>query len=359
MSRNQPDVIIVGAGVVGLFSALELSDAGLRVRVIERGEVGQEASWAGGGILSPLHPWLYPEPVLELSRWAQTAYSIISKRLKLETGIDPEWARTGLLILEPESIKAASAWREQSADQIEILSSENISQQYPGLFSTGPGIILPEVAQIRSPRLLKSLACLLKAKRVQIDTHTPVEKILVENNKVRGVMTRQGAIAADCVVVATGAWGDEISPQPLRVPPVKGQMLLYAPSALSLTVIALQRDVYLIPRRDGRILVGSSVEDCGYDKTPTSDVRKRLRAQAERLLPGLSQVPLEHHWAGLRPGRSDLVPYVCEYPGIEGLFANIGHSRHGLLTAPASARLLADIMTGRSPMLDPVPYQIN
>lgn len=359
MTRKQPDVIVVGAGIVGLLTAWRLSDAGLRVRVVEKGQVGEEASWAGGGILSPLHPWLYPEPVLALARWSQTRYQDIASQLHAETGIDPEWIRSGLLILEPHSITAAQAWAQRDSEPIEVLGSDALSVRFPGIPSTESGVLLPNVAQIRNPRLLKALAAMLVCRDVELQTNTVVESIEMAEGQVRGVMTTRGRMQAARIIVSAGAWSGKLSPLELAIEPVKGQMLMYPVLDRPPTVMLLKDDVYLIPRRDGRVLVGSSVEYCGFDKTSSAEVCDRLKAQAEQLWPALIGVPVEKQWTGLRPGHPDLAPLIGSYPDVQGLYINTGHSRHGLLTAVASSQLLSNIILGQQPILEPGPYALS
>jgi glycine oxidase len=358
MNARHPDVIVIGAGVIGLFSAWELADAGLKVLVIERGEPGREASWAGGGILSPLHPWRYPEPVLALSRWSQIAYSRIARKLSEQTGIDPEWTQSRLLILDPVSMTDARVWAQREHAACEILAGSELPRRFPGVGPATTAILLPAVAQVRNPRLLKALAALLRDKGVEILTNSPVERIEVDGRRVNGVRTSREVIGTGRVVLAAGAWSGGLAPS-LPVRPVKGQMLLYAPGTLALPAVVLREDSYLIPRRDGRILAGSSVEDCGFDKTPTAEVRQRLEQAARAMFPALAGARLEAHWAGLRPGSPAGVPFICEYPGISGLYLNTGHFRYGLLTAPASARLLADLVLNREPLIDPAAYGLS
>ena len=358
-AQQHPDVIVIGAGVVGLFTAWELADAGLKVLIIDRAVPGREASWAGGGILSPLHPWQYPEAVLALSRLSQATYPDIARQLTDRTGIDPEYTQNGLLILEPASVVAAKAWSRQASVAIEALFEPEIRQRYPGITPAEQAVLLPSVAQIRNPRLLKALIALLQKMGVEFLEGTSVECITNERERVCGVRLAQGSLSAGRVVVSAGAWSADIVPFELSVHPVKGQMLLYSSLATPLSVMALRDDIYLIPRRDGRILVGSSVENLGYDKTPTEAIKQRLAEKAQEIFPALAESRLEAHWAGLRPGSPDGIPFICECPGIEGLYLNTGHFRHGLLTAPASARLLTDLVLKRQALVDPGSYRWN
>ena len=143
----------------------------------------------------------------------------------------------------------------------------------------------------------------------------------------------------------------------LPVKPVRGQMILYRAEPGVVQRIVLSQDRYVIPRRDGRILVGSTVEDVGFEKATTRAAMQELEAEARRIIPALANYPIEHHWAGLRPGSPHDIPYIMQHPRISGLFVNTGHFRNGVVLGPASARLLADILLQREPILDPLLYR--
>lgn len=349
------DVIVVGAGVIGLLTALELAEAGLKVQVIERGQPGREASWAGGGILSTLPPWQYPQAVLALSEWSQAAYPLLCERLRSATGIDPEWTAGGLLVQAPE-LPAAQNWAIQRAVAMECLDQDQQSRRYPGIAADPSAILLADVAQVRSPRLLQALIAYLGKLGVDLKTNRPVTRLMLHRNKVVGIETPVEQLPAAAVVICAGAWSAGLTPFPLSVEPVKGQMLLYAGVPERLPVMLLRGETYLIPRRDGQVLAGSSVERTGFDKTPSEAVRERLHSEAIRLFPALRDARLECHWAGLRPSSTEGIPYIGCHREWEGLYLNTGHYRHGLLTAPSSARLLADIVLGKTPILNQNDY---
>lgn len=360
MTKELPDVIVIGAGVIGLFTAWELANAGLKVQLVERGLVGREASWAGGGILSPLHPWLYPEPVLALADLSQAAYPTICQQLAADTGIDPGWVSSGLLIQEPHSVEPARDWAVRRTYPMEVLDVAEQSARFPALPAIGQALWLASVAQVRNPRLVKALAAMLVAKGVTLHQDQPVQSILVDAGRVRGVRTFSGQdMPSAQVVLAAGAWSAQLLPDLLRIRPVKGQMLLYSTASAGLPVIALRDETYLIPRGDGHILVGSSMEEAGYDKTPSAAIERQLHAAACVIFPALSGAHLVTSWAGLRPASPDGIPIVAEVPGIAGLFVNTGHFRHGLLTAPASARLLADVLLRREPGVNASDYALD
>jgi len=186
-----------------------------------------------------------------------------------------------------------------------------------------------------------------------------VKGLVLGENTVHGVLTEQGEINAERVVIAGGAWSAlllESVGMNLPVKPVRGQMILYRAEPGVVQRIVLSRDRYVIPRRDGRILVGSTLEDVGFDKGTTRAAMQELEAEAIRLIPALANYRIEHHWAGLRPGSPQGIPYILQHPRMAGLFVNTGHFRNGVVLGPASARLLVDIMLKREPILDPVPY---
>lgn len=356
------DVVIIGGGVIGLLTAAELVAAGRRVTLLERGETGRESSWAGGGILSPLYPWRYPDPVTELARWSQAHYPLLAADVTTATGIDPEWTQNGLLLMAGDDTAQALAWADRFGYRLETVVADRLPDYEPVLASqTRPGLWMPDVAQIRNPRLVKALRLKLAAQGVVFRERCEVTAITAQDDRVSGVQTPAGRIVAERVVVTAGAWsGHLLAALGTEVPiePVKGQMLLIRARPGLLSRIVLDDGHYLIPRRDGRVLVGSTMERSGYDKGTTEAARQELLAAAFELVPALRDYPLERQWAGLRPGSPDGIPYIGEYPAVKGLYLNSGHFRNGVVMAPASARLLADLLLGRPPILDPAPYSL-
>ncbi len=350
--------VIVGAGIAGMLTARELNRSGFAVTVVERNVAGREASWAGGGILSPLYPWRYPEPVTALARWSQAHYLPLAEELAAATGIDSEWTQSGMLLLAETDVEQAFAWASRFAYRLEALSAAQLHEREP-LLAAQPGLWMPDVAQIRNPRLVKALRRQLASGGVVFHEQCEVSGIDVSAGRVTALRTSAGLLPAAQVVVTAGAWSGRLLESlgrhvPIR--PVKGQMLLIRARPGLLSRIVLEPGHYLIPRRDGRVLVGSTMEDAGYDKQTTQAARDELLETAFRLVPALRDYPVERHWAGLRPASPDGVPYIGAHPEVAGLFVNSGQFRNGVVMAPASARLLADLMSGRPPILDPLPY---
>lgn len=358
---KQQQVVIVGGGVIGLLTAFNLASAGQQVVLLERSNVGQESSWAGGGIVSPLYPWRYSPAVTALAHWSQDFYPQLAERLFATTGVDPEVHTTGLYWLDLDDEAEALAWarREQRP-----LSAVDISVAHDAVPVLGGGfsraIYMADVANVRNPRLVKSLKAALSAlPAVTIHEHCEVSGFIREGERVLGVQTSLGEIRGDQVVLAAGAWSGELLKSldlALPVEPVKGQMILYKCASDFLSCMVLAKGRYAIPRRDGHILIGSTLEHEGFDKTPTSSALESLKASAIELIPALAQAEVVGHWAGLRPGSPEGIPYIGPVPGLEGLWLNCGHYRNGLVLAPASCQLFTDLMLGREPIIDPAPY---
>ncbi len=362
------DFLIIGGGVIGLLTARELRLAGADVVVLERGEPARESSWAGGGIVSPLYPWRYPAPVTALAAASQARYPALCAALREATGLDPELEPSGLLVEAPGEEVVAAAWAARHGARLEAVARGEIAALEPGLASPPAGALwLPDVAHVRNPRFTKALRADLAGRGVPILADRPVAGFATAGaaagtTRVAAVETPQGRIAAGAVVVCAGAWsGDLVAPLGARpdVRPVKGQMILFRGPPGTVRTVHLAEDRYAIPRRDGRVLFGSTLEETGYDKATTAQAREELWRIATARFPALAACPVEAHWAGLRPGSPDGVPYVGRHPAVANLFVNAGHFRNGIVLGPASAVLLADLALGRTPSLDPAPYALD
>lgn len=346
--RQVNDVIIAGAGVIGLTAAWWLRARGLGVTLLDAGEPGREASWAGGGILWPLYPWRYPDSVRALAARGAELYPDLCRQLADATGIDPEWRRTGLVILDSAERDAAAAWADANGWRCEHLSPRALRTDLPEVPAGAGGVLLPEVAQVRNPRLCRALAEALRADSgARLLAHSPARGVAVTGDgRFAGFRTDAGVIAGGAGVLAAGAWNDGPA-SGLGLPevhPVKGQMLLLAGAPGALPHILLRRGRYAIPRADGRVLVGSTVETVGYDREPTAAARAELLTAAAAMCPTLAELEVEAHWAGLRPATADGEPHVGAVANVPGLFASIGHFRNGLASAPAAAERIAALI---------------
>lgn len=331
-------VVVIGAGAVGCLTALELARRGWRVTLAERGALGREASWAGGGILFPLLPWKYLEPVNRLALAGAAQYPALCAELHETTGIDPEYQACGMLALADYGGTAAVQWCRAHGVAAQL--------QQDALW-------LPQVGQVRNPRLLQALRVRLLAVGVRVMEHAELAPLRTAGGRLtQWEMTDGSRIEADAFVLTAGAWSRQLlGPHALELQhkPMRGQMLLYRLPAPVLTHILYHEDFYLIQRRDGFLLAGSTVEDVGFDKSTTAEVATRLHAHALALLPALrDQAPLRH-WSGLRPGAPDNLPVIARHPAFDNLYLNTGHFRYGVTMAPASAEILARLVCAEPP----------
>ncbi|MCC5883426.1 MAG: glycine oxidase ThiO [Halomonas sp.] len=361
------DFVIIGGGVIGMLSACQLAEAGHGVTLVERGRCGQEASWAGGGIVSPLYPWRYSEPVSRLAQGAGQCYAELAATLMDSTGIDIEYRQKGLLYLRVDDAERACGWAQRQGWPLEQVDADFLYAKEPWLCEgLSDGLWMPSLGSVRNPRLCRALrARLAMLPNVTLMEDAPVERLVIERGRVVSVVTAQGRVDAGRVVLCGGAWSGVLLAEhdiALPVRPVKGQMMLFATPPMPggrqlLERVVLADGRYLIPRSDGRVLVGSTLEQADFDKRTTEEARESLWRSAVAMLPALAECQVEHHWAGLRPGAPDGIPFIGAVPGIEGLYVNAGHYRNGLVLAPAATRLLVDLLLERETTFDPAPYR--
>ncbi|TSA48934.1 MAG: glycine oxidase ThiO [Nitrosomonadales bacterium] len=337
------EVLIVGAGAVGCLTAMTLAQRGLQVTLVERGALGAESSWAGGGILFPLLPWNYGEPVNRLALAGAARYPQLAEQLCADTGIDPEYRPCGMQVLPSFECDKALAW----CAQHDVVAQLDESQS----------LWLPQVAQVRNPRLLQAL-------RAWLDGHGVALREGVEMTPVAGKTRQLGAwrstagelFEAGHYVITAGAWSRQLLGEHalrLDVRPMRGQMLLYRIPPERLPHLVYHEDFYLIPRADGHVLAGSTVEDVGFDKSTTPAAMAELQRKAAAILPELAGMQPIKQWSGLRPGSPDNVPVIARHPQFDNLWLNAGHFRYGVTMAPASAEILAGLMLGG--VLDALP----
>ena len=330
-------VLVVGGGIVGCLTAMQLRKQGYAVTVVERNiiaaQTSGEASWAGAGLAFPLLPWFYQDIVNELALAGARAYPQVSAELLAETGIDSECIRSGMLIQPPFDLEQALTWcrRFDMAAQME-----------------GEHLLLPEVMQIRNPRLLQALKAWLIKHGVQLREQTQLLPLQETASPLHRWQTTTGEVLhADKFVVTSGAWSFELLKQTaltLDIKPMRGQMLLYQMAPDVLPHILYRDGFYMLQRRDGYILAGSSLEDVGFDPGTTDSMREEMQAKAEALLPALRGQPIVKHWSGLRPGTPHNIPTIGRHPQIENLYLNTGHFRYGVTMAPECARRIVNLM---------------
>ncbi len=320
------DCLIIGGGVIGMMSARALAMSGAMVTLIDQRTCGKESSWAGGGIISPLYPWMYSDMVNDLSMASQAVYEELCATLFADTGIDTEYIRSGLLMMDEYDRYEAIDWM-----AVHKVNAEKHPQ----------GALFTLVAQVRNPRLLKALKSDILKRGVEIVEFSKVEELIVEKDKVLGVKTEHKNYYGDNSIICGGAWSSALLDIKNEVYPVKGQMIVIKSKPGVLEHIVLDKGRYLIPRKDGRILIGSTTENVGFDRSLNKQVGVELLEFASSRFTALRGASIEHHWSGFRPASKSGV-MIKKYEKLEGLYLNTGHLRNGLNMAPESAeRLLA------------------
>lgn len=370
-TNAKPEVVIIGAGVIGLSTALKLLEKGARVTLLEREHVGCESSWAGAGILSPIYPWDYSEAVTRLTQYSAKQFPQWVQALQQATGIDPEYHQSGMHSLPPINIARVIQWcarhnvvaRRLPFSIIELNGggeTANRARNTTHDENQAEAVFLPDIAQIRNPRLLRALQRRVIQLGGQIIENCSAHDWVVSNHTVRSVHTSRGSITADYYIVAAGAWSKTVLGRhalKLDIHPVKGQMLLFKFDTPPLATIVVRDGLYLIPRRDGHVLAGSSLEDSGFDKRITATVRQRLLTFAQTILPQLRDMPVLRHWSGLRPGSPLNIPTIGKHPELSNLYLNSGHFRYGVTMAPASAEILVNEIVQATQPIDISPYR--
>ena len=360
-------VVVVGGGIVGCMTAMELVARGCKVTIVERNKIASQASgessWAGAGILFPLLPWMYSDQVNALTSFGALAYVEICQRLQLETGIDSNLATSGMLLLPHFDIPAAFSWCEKNKLPFQPVKASAFDVQS---LSGEDALWLPSVAQIRPPYLMLALRAWLEQNNVTLLEHTELVPLKTTPElhapELHEWQTLNGEILkADQFIVTSGAWSFDLlkeTTEKLKIKPMRGQILLYQPKN-NLQQIVYREGFYMVPRRDGYLLAGSTLEDVGFDSTTTEAVRDEISTKAEAIMPMLKGLPIIKHWSGLRPGTPDNLPTISAHPQIKNLYLNTGHFRYGLTMAPASAKLVAALVCGEKPWIDPSPFSLS
>lgn len=368
MSAARPEVLVVGGGLVGLSIADCCARAGLSVEILERERAGARASWAGAGMLM-CRPW--PKPPEGESDYHDLVFESIklheawAARLLEETGIDVGFVRCGALELigagraapaNDENIRRLLEGCAQRGIPAERITSAQARALEPktALSAYAEALHFPSDAQVRNNRLGRALAVSCRQQGVQIREGQNVSDLWMESGGVRGVQMQDGSrIAGSKVVLAAGAWTSQIPslvkavPRAARIEPVRGQILCYrAPQGLCRRLLTAGH-LYLVPRPDGVILAGSTMERVGFSTVTTPEGLAALKAFAESLLPDLKGIEPLMGWADVRPGLKGPHPLVGPVPGVDGLFVAAGHYRSGITLAPITGILVAEMIAGK------------
>jgi glycine oxidase len=345
------DILIIGGGVIGLTTAYFLAREGAQVEIVDKGDFGQEASWAGAGILPPGNPTLARTPFDKLRAHSAALFPSLSAELRERTGIDNGYLRCGGLELAGrEGEAAANEWRSE-AIAFQELDEQQLRQREPALApGLAPAFYLPDMAQLRNPRHLRAIVAGCQHLGVRLRPGCPAHDFEKQGSRIIGVRSEQGALRAGRYLLSAGAWSEGLlEPLGIRagIHPVRGQIALLHSGRPLFGHLLLWGAHYLVPRADGRILVGSTEEDAGFDKRTTAGAIAELLALGCKLVPALADAAVERCWAGLRPGSPDGLPYLGAVPGSDNLFIAAGHFRAGIQLSPATGLVLKELLLGQ------------
>lgn len=347
------DVLILGGGVIGLTTAYYLARDGAKVAVVDKGDFGQEASWAGAGILPPGNSQLARSPFDRLRAYSVELYPALSKELAERTRIDNGYLPCGgLELLGPTDEAAEEEWRGEGIP-FTMLDEHALHELEPALAAgLGGACHLPTLAQVRNPRHLKALVAGCRAAGVTLHAGRPIHGFERRGERIVTALSVAGDLHADRYLLATGAWTEpllEALGWRSGIRPVRGQIALLNTGVPLFRRVIMHGSRYLVPRPDSRVLVGSTEENVGYDKRTTAEAIHDLLELATKLVPALGQAGVERTWAGLRPGSPDGLPVLGPVPGLVNLFVAAGHFRAGLQLAPGTGSVMKDLLLGRKP----------
>jgi glycine oxidase len=368
LSRNHADVIIIGGGIIGCNIAYDLAKRNVKSLVIDKASaVGTEASWAGAGILTS-HASTH-EPYPTLCRASLALYPTLAEELRAETQIDIELIQSGTLSVffnpaEAAGLIGLADRRVKRGFSTEVLTAEQAWQLEPALSKSITGAVLfPEDAQVRNPKMVTALAKAAAKLGAEFQVGNPVTDFIRVSEDgaehVVGVVVNGETYYADTFVIAAGCWTGTLTAQldvPIQVEPAKGQIVLVEtmPPLFERTIDGL--GIYIVPRADGKILLGATVEFVGYDKTATVDGAKQMIDAGIAIAPELAQSTFVQTWVGLRPyaKKGPLLGYL---PGYDNVVLASGHFKNGILLAPITGQLIAELITTGQPSLSLEPFQ--
>ncbi|HEV2884741.1 MAG TPA: glycine oxidase ThiO [Pyrinomonadaceae bacterium] len=353
------DAVVIGGGVIGLAVARALATRGLRkIIVVERATLGAESSSAAAGMLAPQAEADSPDDFFYLTCQSRDLYPSFAAELSDETGIDVELDTTGTLYLAFDEQDAAKLqerleWQSSAGLACELLSTEEARQLEPSISKdVWMALKFPNDTQVENRRLISALAAANERMGVLLAKGTKVNSLQSKRGRLYGVETSRGFISTENVVIAGGAWSSDLTlnDQPpsdkalpgLRIEPVRGQMICFEANPQVVRHVIYSHGGYIVPRRDGRLLAGSTTEYAGFDRRVTAGGMQSISSAALEICPAIGSLPLSDSWAGLRPRAADGLPVLGPCAEIAGVFYATGHYRNGILLAPLTANLLAE-----------------
>jgi glycine oxidase len=355
-----PDVIVIGAGAIGTSIGYQLAKAGIKVMIFDRGQVGREATGASAGMIMAHHDRDTPEPFAALSRESARLFAALAEELMDRTGLDIGYRRIGQLQLafdevEEHELRAKRAWEVERGLIVPWLDRGSALDLEPALNPTiRAGIYHADDHQVLPLAFAQALARAAADLGAVVREGAAIDRLLVEGDRVVGVALGGETVRADEVVIANGAWAAGWSTalgMAIPVRPVRGQIVALRTRATALRHMISAADGYALARPDGSAIVGTTVEEVGFDSRPTAAGIVRLLERALRFAPRLAEATFTGAWAGLRPGTPDGMPLIGRVAPWHGVTLAAGHFRNGILLAPITGELVADLLARRRPRL--------
>ena len=374
-SEKTFDAAIIGGGVIGCATAWRLAQAGLRAVIIERGKPGREASYAAGGMLAPFAEADEHSHFLELSIASRALYPEFSLELREAVGIDVEYRTEGTLYLsltraDDEELERRWEWQRTAGLKITRLDASAVRKLEPLVSeSLRWALEFPDDHQVDNRRLMLALEMASRAAGVTVLEGVEARQLCIVGQKgqkgqqgpqVEGVMTTNGKVRAGAVVIAAGSWSSLIAPcQAVQIGPVRGQMIALASPAPPVSHVLYSRRGYLIPRRSGILIAGSTTEHVGYNKSVSAGGIASIIESSIEMLPAARDLPITDAWAGLRPMSPDGLPIIGPDPQIAGLFYATGHYRNGILLAPITAQAVTELIVRGVSSQNLAPFSVT
>ncbi len=358
------DCVVIGGGAIGLSIAYELVRRGASIAVVERNRLGRESSWAGAGVLPPAPTIQVDDPLDQLKALSQSMFPAWSQSLLEETGIDNGFWKCGAVYVgrSPGEISAIEGiklqWHEEGIEFHE-LNHDQLLKRVPAIEEqiehVKTAVYLPDEYQLCNPFHVKALVAACRGRDVDFFEETDLQDFDVRDGKLNTIQTTAGPFQADFFCAACGAWTGQMLKQldvEISMVPVRGQMLAFKLENQILFTVINDSSRYLVPRKDGWILAGSTMEHAGFVKEMTAEGQKGLFQFANGLIPELNTSTLANRWAGLRPGTYDGLPYLGFCPTVSNLMVAAGHFRWGLQCSTGTAKVVADMIFDEPVELD-------
>lgn len=366
------DAAIIGGGIIGCSIAYQLARRGKSVVVIEQDTAGAQASGASGGMLGAQVEMEGPGPMAELALKSRRLFPSLISDLQAETGIDIEWNQTGMLKValnekQREHLQHVAKWQREVGEKADWLEPEEVRKLEPALSPDIAGAVsVPDDTQLSAPRLTAAFAAAAALYGAVFAEKCRVHSFIHDANRITGIKLdrpidplhpNSDEILAEDVVLAAGAWSGQLAAQlgiSLPVRPVKGECLFVhaIPAPVKKTIFT--HGCYLVPKAGGKLLVGSTMKEQGFDDRVTVDGLRHLTERAMRIIPAFANLPVEKIWAGLRPATPDGHPYIGKAEN--GLLIATGHLRNGILLSPITGKIIADLACGKEPEVDLAPF---